>query len=183
MRNWNLIVALVCFIKCILPIVPMRNWNWKILSLLAGRLSYFQSYLWGIEIEKHFHFWLAVYLPIVPMRNWNYQMTNPFLSLYALPIVPMRNWNQNQDQVFGGVYGHFQSYLWGIEIGNGVGVEWSDWLPIVPMRNWNYQRYAKPLNHIFLPIVPMRNWNLRTKRSKDIFSTSNRTYEELKLLW
>ena len=121
-------------------IVPLWNWNirWSTMqkrvvwfqSYLYGieinlqktnPLLYraFQSYLYGIEIQIYYSHFKIYNVSIVPLWNWNVLLNQVKHSLHLVSIVPLWNWN-TRGGLHGEEKGQFQSYLYGIEIKSQV---------------------------------------------------------------
>ena len=204
MRNWNYIwftdwlkawtrceptyeeLKRICiksvWVNVIVASLPMRNWNkdnpylWTISSTL-------RAYLWGIETFckfypklqlpncceptyeelKHLLIFPILYFPNVaslPMRNWNRKISAKKMSLLKVASLPMRNWN----------------------IAKNLPAARATWVASLPMRNWNFLFLLIHQRWNQVASLPMRNWNtIRFKRTREIDTSCEPTYEELKL--
>ena len=164
MRHGNGIRKLLLQIPLSIPILPMRHGNKNNFRAPSFSMTWFRSYLWGMETV----FWLPLHIvldqeiPILPMRHGNEDTRGASRADIGIPILPMRHGNSPAPH-----YLHQKSAI-----------------PILPMRHGNNfassnQAYAGSSFRSYL-------WGMETRSSLFIqfwFVYSDPTYEAWKLMF
>ena len=172
--------SLICLSYCCEP--TYEELKLYLIYRLIESMNPLRAYLWGIETylyqismgkcdsceptyeelkqRQSIPMDYLFYVASLPMRNWNRKISAKKMSLLKVASLPMRNWN----------------------IAKNLPAARATWVASLPMRNWNFLFLLIHQRWNQVASLPMRNWNtIRFKRTREIDTSCEPTYEELKL--
>ena len=128
-----------CWPWCFVCILPMRDWNAKILNKSKSALNRLYLTYEGLKPAPVLPVQRCLHVCILPMRDWNTSRGSSSSMKAFVCILPMRDWN--------------------IDIFPAPNPR--SWVCILPMRDWNDSEKVRALGYRFVCILPMRDWNCR----------------------